>query len=177
MASPQEVLEAVIPHPSDSTPQSRTAAAHQVMKGLQINGYAFVRRTRPMDPRQSGECHACGCDAVYIEQGPVFSEAMQRVGVLAQQLDHIKAVGRDMAAFIRAIGSGEIASLEEAQRIAKHGMGVEEMDGGIKLPTPQDLARPPPPTDRQGAVQTYADFQSPQQKGSVFVSDAPPPLS
>lgn len=161
MASPQEVLEAFIPHPLDSTEATRSAAAKRVLQGLELNGYYFMRRQKPMDRQQSGECGTCGCDMVHVEHSATFTDMSLRLASLTQMLDQRDKVLRDVAGFMRAIVDGAVGTIEEARRIAANGIGIVHDAGDghdtIKQPpmTPADLVPP------QHNTASANDFQTP----------------
>lgn len=76
MATPLEVLELAIPHPADSTPQSRKAAANQCIQALQVNDFYFVRRQTPVLDHDDGQCPHCKCELVHVMQdSPSFENA------------------------------------------------------------------------------------------------------
>lgn len=143
MPSPQEVLAAVIPHPADSTEQSRTAVAKHVMAGLELNGYYFMRRRLPMDPRHTGECETCGCDMVYTEQtDPTFLQASERLAFMTAALANRENTLKDVAKFLQEIVSGRLNDLSAIIAIAKQGLGQVDDGSAVKLPPPMETEAP-----------------------------------
>ena len=139
MASPQEVLEVFIPHPSDSTEASRAHAAKTVMKGLALNDYYFMRRKTPLTDRHAGECKTCGCDMVYIEHDKTFTEAAKRIEGLTKTLEQRDVIMRDVTKFLQAIASGKLSGLAEIRKIANDGLGIGSSDGSVKLLPPEEM--------------------------------------
>lgn len=92
MASPQEVIEAAIPHPADSTPESRLTASTRVMQALAANDYTFVRRRSLTSRENDGECAACHTELVHVDHGPVYSDAMNRMSQATQKMAKLEAI-------------------------------------------------------------------------------------
>lgn len=76
MSTPQEVLELAIPHPGDSTAESRRHAAVHCIEALQANEYYFVRRQTPVLDHEDGQCPTCKCQLVHVmHNSPAFENA------------------------------------------------------------------------------------------------------
>lgn len=86
MASPQEVIEQAIPHPGDSTRESRRAASTRVLQALAANEYAFMRRRAPVTEQEDGECPHCKRESVHVDHGDAYMDALQRMHVMGQKL-------------------------------------------------------------------------------------------
>lgn len=98
MAGPQEVLEIAIPHPTDSTPESRRAAATRCIQALQINDYYFVRRQLPVLDRDDGQCPHCKCELVHVMHGEAFETAEQRIHAMRRRMDRMEQALRNIGA-------------------------------------------------------------------------------
>ena len=98
MASPQEILELAIPHPSDSTPESRRRSAQSVIQAMQVNDYYFVRRQSPIQERDDGQCPTCKCDLVHIMHGAAFETAEQRIEWQRKRLEKVEAALQSLIA-------------------------------------------------------------------------------
>jgi hypothetical protein len=90
MASPQEVIEQSIPHPADSTRESRRAASTRVIRALAANEYAFMRRRGPVLEQDDGECQHCKREAVHVDHGEVYMDALQRMQSLRAKLTRME---------------------------------------------------------------------------------------
>lgn len=86
VASPQEVIELAIPHPADSTPESRRAASGRVLKALAANEYGFMRRRHPVRDEEDGECPHCRREMVHVDHGDAYMTALDRMAAMAERL-------------------------------------------------------------------------------------------
>lgn len=92
MASPLEVLELAIPHPSDSTAESRKAAANQCIQALQVNDFYFVRRQTPVLDQDDGQCPRCKCELVHVmHASPAFENAEALIQHQRQRIARLEA--------------------------------------------------------------------------------------
>ena len=90
MASPQEVIELSIPHPADSTPESRRRTSSFVLNALHTNNYYFVRRQLPVLDSDDGQCPTCKCELVHNDLGPAFEDAAHRNAVQEMHIYELK---------------------------------------------------------------------------------------
>lgn len=97
MASPQEVIERSIPHPADSTPESRRAASTQVIKALMANEYGFMRRRVPVNELEDGECQSCKREMVHVDAGDAYMDSLQRMHAMGVRLRSLEAALRQIA--------------------------------------------------------------------------------
>jgi hypothetical protein len=107
MASPQEVLELAIPHPSDATSDSKREAARKCIEALEVNQYYFVLRKVPVLDSDDGECPTCKCQLVHVMPTPAFENAESRLMAQERRIAKMKAVleqiSRDANPDVRAL--------------------------------------------------------------------------
>lgn len=97
MASPQEVIERAIPHPVDSTPESRRAASTRVLQALAANEYGFMRRRTPALSEDDGQCQYCKRETVHVDHGEPYMDALQRMAMMAKRQQGLEDALRRIA--------------------------------------------------------------------------------
>ena len=154
MAAPVEVVEAFIPHLPDATVEQKRRSAMVMIRGLELNGYFFMRRRTSTTPMLSGECVKCGCDMVHVEHDKTWKEPQARIDNSERMLYALNVEAEQMRSFIQSIGEGKIATIEQAKEIANKGL-LHMHAGRVKMLTPEQIEEIVPP-------------------GSVMRVDAPP---
>lgn len=97
MASPQEVIEAAMVHPADSTPESRRAASSLVLRALAANEYGFMRRPLPVSDLEDGQCQTCKTEIVHVDHGEPYIDALHRNHALTQRIVRLETALRMIA--------------------------------------------------------------------------------
>lgn len=116
MSSPQEVIERAIAHPSDATPQSRRAASGRVLKALAANEYGFMRRRRPVQDAEDGECQTCKREMVHVDHGEVYMDALERMYRMGRRMESMEAALRNIADGVSDPGQVALAALAKAEK-------------------------------------------------------------
>lgn len=112
MASPEEVLSRAIPHPADSTPESRAMASRRCLEALRVNDYAIAYRSVPLTDNNYGPCPSCGVDWVHVMHGPPFAHAEER---MAEDRQRIVALEEMLQAATEKLNALEAAHRESGK--------------------------------------------------------------